>query len=31
MTTEEKKKVYPRLQFDYDKVAPKPATEPPLP
>ena len=25
------KKIYPRVEFDYDKVEPKPATEPPLP
>ena len=25
------KKLYPRKQFDYDKVEPKPAVEPPLP
>ena len=29
--TEKKRKQHPRLQFDYDKIPPKPATEPPLP
>ena len=31
MSPKQPEKLYPKVQFDYDNVEPKPATEPPLP